>query len=736
MSRPSNTPPLPKDGERNILITSALPYVNNVPHLGNIIGCVLSADVYARYCRLKNYNCIYICGTDEYGTATETKALAEGCTPKEICDKYHEIHKEIYEWFNISFDKFGRTSTNSQTEIAQDIFNKIKDNGYTLTQEIEQLYCEQTCKMFLADRFVEGTCPHCKFEDARGDQCDGCSKLLNPTELINPRCKVCSKPPVIKSTKHIFIDLPQLQQQVDQFVEANSKGGNWSENSIAITNTWVKGELKPRCITRDLKWGTPVPMEEFKDKVFYVWFDAPIGYISITAEYTNEWEKWWKNPENVKLVQFMGKDNVPFHTVIFPASLIGSKDNYTLLNNLSTTEFLNYETGKFSKSRNTGVFGDGAKSTGIPSEVWRFYLLNNRPESSDSIFSWDDFNFKNNELLNNFGNLVNRVLKMLNTNAVFNGVVPKIGELNELDKKLVQEVDEHLVQYFQRLEEISLKEGLKIAMSISKLGNTYMQDNKPWDLSGKDNERCGQVLAILINLIKLLSTLLEPYIPSLTDKVHQQLNVEPTKYSTHFDINAIPAGHEISKEILPLVKKIEADDLKKWRTKFSGIGPEFPIDMKIATVLEVNDHPSAENLYVIKLSLGSDQTKTAVSGIKANFEKSQLIGKKLAVVLNLKPSKFKGVLSEAMILVADDGQATKESLSFLVPSNPQSIEAGSKIAGKGMSIKPKPTIDYQKEFLHYDLTCIDKIISYNKSQLFINQNEPLVSEKIGNGKVR
>ncbi|EGC40152.1 methionyl-tRNA synthetase [Dictyostelium purpureum] len=720
MSAPAKDPVHPKTGERNILITSALPYVNNVPHLGNLVGSTLSADVYARYCRLKNYNVIYIWGTDEYGTATETKALQEKCTPKEICDKYHKIHKEIYEWFNISFDKF-------------DIFKKLNDNGYTLTQEIEQLYCEQTCKMFLADRYVEGICPHCQYEDARGDQCDKCTKLLNPTDLINPRCKMCSKPPIIKSTKHIFIDLPQLQSSVQEFVKRNSADGNWSENSIQITKTWVDGELKPRCITRDLKWGTPVPLEEFKEKVFYVWFDAPIGYISITAEYTKDWEKWWKNPEDVKLVQFMGKDNVPFHTVIFPASQIGTKDSYTLLNNLSTTEYLNYETGKFSKSRGTGVFGDGAKNTGIPSEVWRFYLLSNRPESSDSVFSWDDFNAKNNELLNNFGNLVNRVLKMIST--TYQGTVPTIDntKLNEADHKFINEVNQNLDQYFKSLEEISLKEGLKITMAISKLGNSYMQENKPWE---GDKERSALVLAVLTNLIKLLATLFEPYIPSLTDRIHQQLNVEPTKYSTKFDLHAIPGGHELSKQIEPLVKKIDAADLKKWRTQFSGLGPEFPIDLKIGTITEVNDHPSAEHLYIIKVNLGGDVNKTVVSGIKNNFEKSELLNKKLAVVCNLKPSKFKGVLSEAMIIVADDGKGAKDSLSFLVPKNPDAVVAGSKIAGKGMSIQPKPSIDYQKEFLHYDLTCVDHVISYNKTPLLINQSEPLVSEKLSTGKIR
>ncbi|KAF2076114.1 hypothetical protein CYY_002576 [Polysphondylium violaceum] len=729
MSNPPSTPVLPVEGQRNILITSALPYVNNVPHLGNIIGCVLSGDVYARYCRLKGYNVIYICGTDEYGTATETKALQEKCTPKEICDKYHKIHKEIYEWFNIGFDKFGRTSTDSQTEITQDIFNKLHKAGYTLTQEMEQLFCEG-CSMFLADRYVEGTCPHCAYEDARGDQCDKCTKLLNPTDLIHPRCKVCSKTPIIKSTKHIFLDLPQLQSKVNDFVE--NKSTQWTENSVQITNTWVKGELKPRCITRDLKWGTPVPLEEFSNKVFYVWFDAPIGYLSITKEYTPEWEKWWKNPENVKLVQFMGKDNVPFHTVIFPASLIGSGDPYVLVDYLSTTEFLNYETGKFSKSRNTGVFGDSAKSTGIPPEVWRYYLLINRPENSDSVFSWDDFNFKNNDLLNNFGNLVNRVLKMLN--SIYDGVVPAHDATQEIDTKFITEFNSHMTQYFEKLEAINIKEGLKIAMSLSKVCNVYMQDNKPWDLANTDKARCGTILAVLVNAINLLATLMEPYMPSLANKIHQQLAVEPSKYVDSF-VFAIPENHKISSTIDPLVKKLDGDEIKKQRAKFSGLGPEFPIDMKIATVTQVEPHSGAEHLYIIKVDIGAGIIKTVVAGLKAHYEAAQLVGQKLAVVLNLKPSKFKGVLSEAMIVVADDGA---NGVSILVPKDASTTASGAKIAGAGMSIQPKASIDYQKEFLHYDLKAVDGAINYNNTPLLVAGKEPLIPQKssIQNGKVR
>merc|ERR1719167_225883 len=377
-------PCLPHNGERNILITSALPYVNNVPHLGNIVGCVLSADVFARYCRIRGYNTLYVCGTDEYGTATETKALEEKCTPQQICDKYHKIHSDVYKWFDISFDQFGRTTTEKQTEVAQEIFWQLHANGNLIEDDMEQLHC-QSCDRFLADRYVEGTCPlpGCGFEDARGDQCDGCGKLINAVELRNPRCKICRATPKTKTSKHIFIDLPKIETRLTEWLDEASK--LWTSNARVIAKTWMKNGLQPRCITRDLKWGTKVPKEGFEDKVFYVWFDAPIGYISITAKYTNEWKKWWQNPDLVEYYEFMAKDNVPFHSVVFPATLLGTEDE-----NLKSTEYLNYEDAKFSKSRGIGVFGNDAETTGISADIWRFYLIYTRPESADSAFKWDD----------------------------------------------------------------------------------------------------------------------------------------------------------------------------------------------------------------------------------------------------------------------------------------------------------------------------------------------------------
>ncbi|KAI9351276.1 tRNA synthetases class I (M)-domain-containing protein [Obelidium mucronatum] len=560
---------LPIKGRKNVLITSALPYVNNIPHLGNIIGCVLSADVYARYCRLRGYNTLYVCGTDEYGTATETKALQEGLTCQEICDKYHKHHKDTYDWFNVDFDIFGRTSTPAQTKITQDIFHKLDENGKTEHQTVTQLYCE-THKSFLADRFVHGICPNCAYDDAGGDQCDQCGKLLNATELIKPRCKLDGAEPVIKDSRHIFLNLTEAQEALEAWVNESSVEGKWSTNSINITKSWLKEGLKPRCITRDLKWGVKVPKEEFKDKVFYVWFDAPIGYLSITAAYSDEWEKWWKNPEDVKLYQFMGKDNVPFHTVLFPSSLIGTGEQYTLLHHLSTTEYLQYETAKFSKSRGVGVFGNNVAESQIPVDVWRYFLLSNRPESADSQFAWTPFiNANNGELLANLGNFVNRVMKF--AGSKYASIVPEYNSNGEAERKLIADVNAILAQYVENVETCkSLRAGLKNVMEISSLGNRYLQDNKiDNNLFTNHRDKCNTVVGTALNLIYLISAIVYPYLPSTSANICRQLNVPTRKITDSWLGCDIRAGHKLGAVdyLFTLIKPERADEL---RAKYSG----------------------------------------------------------------------------------------------------------------------------------------------------------------------
>lgn len=565
---------LPKENERNILITSALPYVNNVPHLGNIIGSVLSADIYARYAKNRNYNALFVCGTDEYGTATETKALEEKVTPQQLCDKYHKVHKEVYDWFGIGFDYFGRTTTPLQTEIAQDIFMKLHENNFLEEKTTEQLYCE-VHNAFLADRFVEGTCPKCAYEDARGDQCDKCGNLLNPLELINPRCKLDNAQPVPKNSTHIYLKLDDLEPELKEWVVKASEEGNWSKNSKTITNSWLKQGLEPRGITRDLVWGTPVPLEKFKDKVLYVWFDATIGYVSITANYfkdrgnTDAWKQWWRNPENVDLYQFMGKDNVPFHTVVFPATQIGTRYDWTKLHHLNTTEYLQYEDGKFSKSRGVGVFGNNAKDTGISASVWRYYLASVRPETSDSHFSWKEFVTKNNsELLANLGNFVNRLVKF--AIAKYNGVIPQyvasnIPEYDSFEK----EINALLKSYIDAMEAVNLRKGLEIAMSISSRGNQFLQDNKlDNSLFTNRPEVSDAVVGVGLNLIYLVSAVISPFMPETRDQISEILNAPALSITDKFEL-VLEAGHNIGKAQY-LFKRIDEKKIDEWKQLYGG----------------------------------------------------------------------------------------------------------------------------------------------------------------------
>ncbi|THW59961.1 methionyl-tRNA synthetase [Aureobasidium pullulans] len=563
---------LPEEGKKNILITSALPYVNNVPHLGNIIGSVLSADVFSRYCKARGLPTLFVCGTDEYGTATETKAIEEKCTPQELCDKYHKLHAEVYEWFNIGFDIFGRTPTTQQTEIAQDIFTKLHNNGFLEEKTTVQPYCE-THNSFLADRFVEGECPLCGYEDARGDQCDKCGHLLDPLDLKKPRCKLDGATPVARETKHVYLLLDKLQAQVEEWSAKSSKEGAWSSNGIHITNSWLQEGLKPRGITRDLKWGTKVPLAGYDEKVLYVWFDACIGYVSITANYTDQWQKWWHNPENVSLYQFMGKDNVPFHTVVFPSSQLGTGDKWTMLNHLSTTEYLNYEQGKFSKSRGIGVFGTNAKETGIPSDVWRYYLLSRRPETGDTEFEWTGFiNSNNNELLKNLGNFVNRIVKFVNS-PNFEGVVPDYTKYNDPEGVLAahkKEVNEALKDYLATMDAVKIRQGLQAAMHISYLGNKLLQDNKLDNALAKDEpERCAAVVGLGLNHVHLLASIIAPYMPSTSSAILDQLNTTLLIIPDDWQGNSIAPNHKLN-AAAHLFQQIKPEKEKEWREMFGG----------------------------------------------------------------------------------------------------------------------------------------------------------------------
>lgn len=570
---------LPVDGRQdNILITSALPYVNNVPHLGNIVGSVLSADVFSRYNKARGRPTLYVCGTDEYGTATETKALEEGVTPEELCTKYNKIHAEVYEWFEIAFDIFGRTPTRQHKEISQAIFLQLYEKDLLAEHTNKQPYCEKHGK-FLADRFVEGECPHCHYDDARGDQCDKCGKLLDPLELINPRCKVDGASPVVRETKHSYLRLDVLQDRIKKWSDESIEKGAWARNAQIITESWLKQGLKERGITRDLAWGVPVPLPGYENKVFYVWFEACIGYPSITANYTEEWEKWWKNPENVRLYQFLGKDNVPFHSVVFPGCQLGTEDKWTMLHHLSATEYLNYENGKFSKSRGVGVFGNNAKETGVAPDVWRYFLLKNRPESSDTQFEWRSFIDSNNsELLANLGNFVNRIIKLVNSPKAYSGVVPDFdaAKLPESFAPHLADITSALRDYLADLEAVHLRSGLSQAMRLSSAGNGLIQafklDNA---LIASDPSLAAAVTGTVINLIYLCSAIFEPYLPATAKAIREQVNApflhipSPEEIENGWQPTYIKGGHKIGKAAY-LFTRIDEKKADEWRDLFGG----------------------------------------------------------------------------------------------------------------------------------------------------------------------
>ena len=670
------------------LITSALPYVNNIPHLGNLTQ-VLSADVFARFCRSKGYETLYICGTDEYGTASETRALQEGVTPRELCDRYHAIHRDIYKWFNISFDYFGRTSTPLQTEIVQHIFNEVDKNGYISEKESEQLYCPE-CKRFLADRYVTGTCPHCGDTGARGDQCDKCGTLLDPTELIDPKCSVCGHTPELKKTKHLYINLPKALPLLQKWMDKASVEGFWAKNAIQITNSWIRDGLQERCITRDLKWGIPVPKEGFEDKVFYVWFDAPIGYISITANATENWEYWWRDPENTELFQFIGKDNIPFHTVIFPSSLLATGEKWTMLHHMSSTEYLNYEGGKFSKSRGIGIFGNDVQETGIKADVWRFYMFYNRPEKQDFTFTWKDFQEKiNKELIGNLSNLVNRTLTFVK--RFYDG---NLGE-GVLDQELKAQIIEKEKEITDSLERAEERDALRAIFALSDIGNKAFQASEPWKLRNEDPERAKAILRTLVYLIRDLGVMVTPYMPSTGEKI---LAFVSSPSSTWNDCGTFTGELKVG-EISLLFEKLEDKRVEELRERYSGSQKEReekkaeePIKkekknkdegkmdesksllenwaekviLKVSKIIECEKHPEGDKLYILKLDCGEEEPRQIVSSIVPYYKKEELMGRNIVLVSNLKPANFRGVKSYGMLLAAsEEGDETHSTCELI-----------------------------------------------------------------------
>ncbi|MBN1518760.1 MAG: methionine--tRNA ligase [Spirochaetales bacterium] len=688
------------------LVTSALPYVNNVPHLGNLIQ-VLSADVFARACRLRGYDTLYVCGTDEYGTATETKALEEGVSPAELCGRFHAIHKNIYEWFGIAFDKFGRTSTPRQTEIVQGLFKDLDAAGLIKEETIEQLYCD-SCERFLADRYVRGTCPHCGYTDARGDQCEACGKLLDPTELIEPKCSTCGATPKPRSTRHLYIDLPAIRPKLEAWMKDASVKGFWANNAIQMTQAWIRDGLKARAITRDLKWGIPVPKPGFEDKVFYVWFDAPIGYISITATLADEkgfdWKKWWMDPENVELFQFIGKDNIPFHTVIFPSTLLGSAKKWTMLHHMSSTEYLNYESGKFSKSKGVGVFGTDVMDTGIPADVWRFYIFYNRPEKSDFTFTWSDFLEKvNGELIGNLGNLANRTLSFIQ--RFYDGAIPA-GVPDEAFWIQVRGLEADIAE---RLERAELRDAFRLAFQIADLANKRFQATEPWKARTTDPAAAASLLSDLCYVLRDLAIIMHPYMPAAMDRLASFLGCAVGSGGQDWTRVGKLDGLSTVKDSAVLFQKLDPVVIDELRERYSGsqkeraaregakaaeaaapsgqAAPSKPapepkpvpyadlpleerfrklVDLRVAKIVKIERHPKADKLYIETLDDGSGTERVIVSGLVPFYKEEELTGKHIILVNNLKPAKLRGVESKGMLLAASvSGPEGKESVEVL-----------------------------------------------------------------------
>ena len=555
-----------------ILITSALPYVNGVPHLGHLVGCLLPSDVYARYMRMMGHEVLYVCGTDEHGTPSEVGAAKEGMDVADYCLKYHNRHKEAYDAFNLSFDYFGRTSSEQNREITYHIFEQLDKNGLIEEESIKQIFSIDDNR-FLPDRYVTGTCPHCGYDKARGDQCENCTKVLDPTELINPRSTISGSTNLeVRETKHLFLNLPKLEKQLAEWVK--SKEPFWPDVAYSIAQKWLKEGLRPRCITRDLKWGFPVPKKGFEDKVFYVWFDAPIGYLGITKQWADEkpgernWKDWWLDAKDVYYVQFMGKDNVPFHSISFPATLLGTGENWTKVDYLKGMSYLTFEGGKFSKSEQRGVFAEDAVKE-FPADYWRYWLISNAPEASDSSFTFDLFAGVVNKDLNGvLGNFVSRVMKM--TASKIGAEVPAGGEMTEVEEKLIADLQEKADNYCKYMEGLEFKKAMNELRAIWGDGNNYISVTEPWTVIKTDPARAAAILRVCLNLIRIYALLSAPVMPETSAKILAKFGLNAADmpvlkgFNAAKEIEALQPGHkfEVGDALFERIAPEKTEELK------------------------------------------------------------------------------------------------------------------------------------------------------------------------------
>ncbi len=668
-------------------ITSALPYANGPVHIGHLAGVYVPADVYARYLRAQGEEVVFIGGSDEHGVPITIKARREGVTPQDIVDRYHKIIKDSFAELGISFDIYSRTSSPRHHETAAAYFKKLYDEG-KFVEKVSQQYYDEEAQQFLADRYITGTCPRCGNEHAYGDQCEACGTSLNATDLINPKSALSGSKPVLKDTKHWFLPLDQDEPWLRQWILDGHKG-DWKTNVYGQCKSWIDAGLQPRAVTRDLDWGVRVPIEGTDGKVLYVWFDAPIGYISFTRElFGDDWEKWWKSSDS-KLVHFIGKDNIVFHCIIFP-SMLHADGSYILPANVPANEFLNLEGDKISTSRNWAVWlHEYLKEFPGKQDVLRYTLCSNAPETKDNDFTWKDFQLKNNsELVAILGNFVNRTLVL--THKFYQGRVPAVSELRTTNSELDDEVIRELATFPERIgrsiETYRLREALAEMMNLARLGNKYLTDTEPWKLIKTDPERTATVMNLSLQICANLAVLCAPFLPFTADKMHRIMNLRAMGWQDAGRADLLPEGHQIGtpellfeqisdETIQAQVDKLQAtkeqNALDAWQpaaVKENVTIDDFArLDIRVATILECTKVPKADKLLQFKLDDGTAQPRTIVSGIALHYpEPEKLVGRQVCFIANFPPRKLKGVESQGMILSAEDRDGR---LVLLTPSD-------------------------------------------------------------------
>ena len=654
---------------KRYLVTSALPYANGPVHIGHLAGVYIPSDIYTRYLRLKGYDVISVCGSDEHGVPITIKARKEGVTPQQIVDRYHQLIKSSFEGLGMSFDIYSRTSSKTHAATASEFFRKLYDEGKFIERTSEQYYDEET-QTFLADRYIVGTCPRCGNDRAYGDQCEKCGSTLSPDELINPHSAVSGSVPVKRATKHWYLPLDQYEGFLREWILEGHK--EWKTNVYGQCKSWLDGGLQPRAVSRDLDWGIPVPVEGAEGKVLYVWFDAPIGYISATKDLTPDWEKYWKD-EETKMVHFIGKDNIVFHCIVFPA-MLKAHGGYILPENVPANEFLNLEGEKISTSRNWAVWlHEYLADFPGKEDVLRYVLCANAPETKDNDFTWKDFQARNNnELVAVLGNFVNRALVL--THKYFDGAVPACGALTDYDRETLRELSGAKEALENNIENYRFREALKEAMNIARLGNKYLADTEPWKLIKTDPERVKTILNIALQITANLSIAIEPFMPFSAKKIVGMLQAGPFGWEKLGSTDLLAAGHRIGEAVL-LFEKIEDDVIQRQldklaATKAANASAEAAqhvedqketttfddfqkMDIRVSTILAAEKVAKTKKLLKLTVDTGIDK-REIVSGIAEYYTPEELIGKQVLVLVNLEPRELKGILSRGMILMAQD----------------------------------------------------------------------------------